>query len=165
MWRDRDIDSDAPAVIQYTSGTIGTAKGVVLSHRSVLASMEGMADSIIGPMVDVAEPRCANWVPLSHSMGLSILLMSFFVGGRVALMAPETFVASPVRWLEAITRERAQWTGGPNFAYELCAGRITAEQRKTLDLSSMRSASNGAEPVRWSAIERFGSTFAEAGFD
>jgi acyl-CoA synthetase (AMP-forming)/AMP-acid ligase II len=104
-------------------------------------------------------------VPLHHSMGLAMLLMNFYVGGRMALMAPETFVANPGTWLRAITRERAQWIGAPNFGFELCTAKVTAEQRKTLDLSSLRFVANGAELVRWPVMERFASAFAEAGFD
>jgi acyl-CoA synthetase (AMP-forming)/AMP-acid ligase II len=164
LWQERDQDEAVPALLQYTSGTSGSAKGVVLSHKAALATLEGMADSIAVALPGVDEWRNVSWVPLHHSMGLGMLLMSFFVGGRIALLAPETFVASPVTWLRTVTRERAQVIGAPNFGYELCTERITAEQRRTLDLSSLRFAANGSEQVRWPVMERFASTFAEAGF-
>jgi acyl-CoA synthetase (AMP-forming)/AMP-acid ligase II len=164
LWAAREEDLTAPALLQYTSGTIGTAKGVVLSHAAILANLAGMSKVVIDDVQDVDEYRCVSWLPVFHSMGLSVVLTSFLIGGRLALLAPETFLANPVTWLTTVTRERAQWIGAPNFGYEICAQKITADQRAALDLSSVCYAAIGAEAIRWPAMERFSDAFAEAGF-
>lgn len=164
LWAAREQDLTAPALLQYTSGTIGTAKGVVLSHAAVLDNLAGMAKVIIDDVGDVDECRGVSWLPVFHSMGLSVVLTTFLVGGRLALLAPETFLANPVTWLTTITRERAQWTVAPNFGYEICAQKVTADQRAAVDLSSLRCAPIGAEAIRWPAMEGFSAAFAEVGF-
>ena len=106
-----------------------------------------------------------TWLPVFHDMGLTNGIIQPLCGGRqCVLMPPQSFLQRPVRWLQAISRYKATISGGPNFAYEMCARKITPEQRDALDLSSWKVAYNGAEPVRADTLERFAATFASCGF-
>ncbi len=106
-----------------------------------------------------------GWLPLYHDMGLiGNVLQPLFVGATCVLMSPVAFLQRPSRWLRAISRYRATTSGGPNFAYELCARKIAPEEREGLDLSCWEVAFNGAEPVRADTLERFAEAFAAHGF-
>ncbi len=106
-----------------------------------------------------------GWLPLYHDMGLiGNVLQPLHAGGRCVLMSPVSFLQRPMRWLEAISRYRGTVSGGPNFAYELCARKASPEALAGLDLSSWRVAYDGAEPVRASTLERFAEVFAPSGF-
>ena len=160
-WRRPDISSDALAFLQYTSGSTSAPKGVMLSHRNLLHNEQLIQKTFR----QTDESVIVGWLPLYHDMGLiGNVIQPLFIGARCVLMSPMTFLQRPVRWLEAISRYRATTSGGPNFAYELCVRKISAEQRATLDLSSWRVAFNGAEPIRHETLESFASTFAPCGF-
>ena len=160
-WQDPMVTSDSLVFLQYTSGSTSTPKGVMLTHENLLQNQRMMQlafrqnqDSVI-----------VGWLPLYHDMGLiGNVLQPLFVGARCILMSPISFIQEPVRWLSAITHYRATTSGGPNFAYDFCVRKITAEQRATLDLSSWKVAFNGAEPVRPTTLDQFADTFAECGF-
>jgi 8-amino-7-oxononanoate synthase/acyl carrier protein len=105
------------------------------------------------------------WLPLYHDMGLiGGILQPLYMGRPNTLISPTHFLQRPVRWLQSISQSGATISGGPNFAYDLCAEKITAEQKRTLDLSRWSLAFNGAEPVRAETIDRFSKAFAECGF-
>jgi amino acid adenylation domain-containing protein len=160
-WREPAIDHDTLAFLQYTSGSTATPKGVMVSHGNLLHNEE-MIRRAFGQS---AESVVVGWLPLYHDMGLiGNVLQPLYLGARCILMAPVAFLQKPLRWLDAISRYRGTTSGGPNFAYELCVRKISAEQRTGLDLSSWRLAFNGAEPVRAEALERFASAFAPCGF-
>jgi acyl-CoA synthetase (AMP-forming)/AMP-acid ligase II len=111
------------------------------------------------------ESVSVTWLPAFHDMGLSNgIIQPLYTAGRCYLIPPQSFLQWPVRWLQAISRYQATVSGGPNFAYELCARRITPEQRGALDLSSWVAAYNGAEPVRADTLKRFAECFAPCGF-
>jgi len=150
------------AFLQYTSGSTSEPKGVMVSHGNLMANLEMIrarfeltADSII-----------VGWLPMFHDMGLvGNLLEVLYVGGQTVLMSPVSFVRKPVRWLEAATRFQATVIGGPNFGYALCADRITPTQKAGLDLSALRIAYCGSEPIDYRVLERFSDSFKEIGFD
>ena len=156
------LDESSTAFLQYTSGSTGSPKGVVLSHGDVLASLRAMAAALGATPRDVF----VSWLPLYHDMGLIGGWMgSLYYGFPLVLMSPLDFLARPDRWLEAIHRHRGTLSGGPNFAYELCVRRVEPEHMEGLDLSSWRIAFNGAEPVSPDTMERFTAKFAPCGFD
>ncbi|MEA2695253.1 MAG: hypothetical protein QOJ16_4640, partial [Acidobacteriota bacterium] len=160
LWRDPGIAADGLALLQYTSGSTATPKGVLVSHANLLANQE-MIRSAFG---QTAESVVVGWLPLYHDMGLiGNVLQPFYVGGSAVLLSPQAFLQRPARWLRAISRYRATTSGGPNFAYDLCVRRVGPAEREGLDLSSWRVAFSGAEPVRGATLSRFTEAFAPAG--
>lgn len=155
------IEPDTLAFLQYTSGSTSTPKGVMVGHGNLLATLEDLhlgyqhsQDSVL-----------VSWLPTFHDMGLIYgVLMSVYLGLPSILMPPAAFLQRPMNWLEAISRYRGTHSAAPNFAYEMCAERISAEDRETLDLSSWVVALNAAEPVREETIERFTTAFSGCGF-
>ncbi|MBN8232592.1 AMP-binding protein [Corallococcus macrosporus] len=160
-WRDPGVSGDTVAFLQYTSGSTGAPRGVVLTHDNLLHNSAAIQRCFQhGP-----DSVGVIWLPPYHDMGLiGGILQPLYVGFPVVLMSPLDFLARPLRWLEAVSRYRATTSGGPNFAFELCARKATAEQVAELDLSSWRLAFNGAEPLNPATLERFQRTFAPAGF-
>jgi 1-acyl-sn-glycerol-3-phosphate acyltransferase len=154
-------DSAAIALIQYTSGSTGDPKGVVLSHANLLANIRAMGEVMEASSSDVF----VSWLPLYHDMGLiGAWLGSLYYGTPVVIMPPLAFLADPARWLWAIHRHRATLSVAPNFAYEFCLKNIRDEYIKSLDLSTLRMMLNGAEPVSPSTIARFTERFQGYGF-
>jgi len=160
-WERPDVHGDTIAFLQYTSGSTGTPKGVVLDHANLLHNSALIAHAFEHTRSNLG----VFWLPSYHDMGLiGGILQPLYVGRPNILMSPMSFLQKPLRWLEAITRFGATTSGGPNFAYELCARKITPEQLEHLDLSSWKVAFNGAEPVRADTLERFAEVFAPCGF-
>ncbi len=155
------FNADDPALIQYTSGSTSDPKGVLLTHRNLLANIRAYGQSIqIQP-----DDSCVSWLPLYHDMGLiGAWLGSFYYSALVTIMSPLTFLARPERWLWAIHYHRATMSAGPNFAYELCINKIPDAAIEGLDLSSWRVAFNGAESANPNTLRRFAKRFAAYGF-
>jgi len=154
------LEPGATALIQYTSGSTGQPKGVVLSHANVLANIRAMGQAAEVAPSDVF----VSWLPLYHDMGLiGAWLGSLCLDMTAVVMSPVAFLARPARWLEAIDVYRGTLTAAPNFAYELCLGKVTDAEAGSLDLSSLRMALNGAEPVVAETMERFRDRFARCG--
>ena len=149
------------ALLQYTSGSTGNPKGVVLTHDNLIHNSE-----LIARVFAVGtDDTFVSWLPLYHDMGLiGLVLQAAYSGSRTVLMPPERFLMHPIRWLQAIQRYRAVGTAAPNFGYELCVQRITAQQKAELDLSSLRHTLNGAETVRLTTMRRFEEAFEDCGF-
>jgi 1-acyl-sn-glycerol-3-phosphate acyltransferase len=149
------------AFLQYTSGSTGDPKGVILTHANLLANVRAMTQSAQVSSQDVF----VSWLPLYHDMGLiGAWLGSLYHAFHLVLMSPLTFLARPDRWLWAIHTHGGTISGGPNFGYELCLRRVHERDIEGLDLSSWRIAFNGAEPVSPETIRCFGERFAAYGF-
>jgi len=154
-------DPAATALIQYTSGSTGDPKGVVLSHANLLANIRAMFTAIDATPADVL----VSWLPLYHDMGLiGAWLAPLYVGARCYIMSPLSFLAHPQSWLWACHRYRATISAAPNFAFELCRKQIDEADLKGLDLSSLRFVANGAEPVSIHTLRRFIERFSRYGF-
>ena len=150
-----------PAFIQYTSGSTGHPKGVLLTHDNLLANIRAITAALEVRPDDVG----ASWLPLYHDMGLiGSWLFCMHAGLPIAIQSPLAFLSRPERWLWSIHARRATLSGAPNFAYELCARKIPDAALQGLDLSSWRCALNGAEPVSPDTLERFTRRFAPYGF-
>ncbi|MBO0879392.1 MAG: fatty acyl-AMP ligase, partial [Mycobacterium sp.] len=161
-WVAPAVDASTVALLQYTSGSTSSPKGVVVTHRNLLHNLDAIAGAW-GHGDDNA--ISVFWLPLHHDMGLiGSILEAIYVGCTSFLMPPEAFIERPLRWLEAISRHRATITAGPNFAYELCVERSTEEERAALDLSSWSTAMCGAELVHAATLQRFADAFRPAGF-
>jgi 1-acyl-sn-glycerol-3-phosphate acyltransferase len=154
------VSSDAIALLQYTSGSTGNPKGVVLTHRNLLANIRAMGEAVAVRPSDVF----VSWLPLYHDMGLiGAWLGSLYHAMPLVLMPPLAFLARPQRWLRAIHRYRGTLSAAPNFAYELCLRRIDVSANPELDLGSLRAVCNGAEPISPDTMQRFLERFAPAG--
>ena len=154
-------DGSDPALIQYTSGSTGQPKGVLLTHDNLLANVAAIAGGLALTPADVG----VSWLPLYHDMGLiGSWLTCLHHGIPITLLPPTAFLARPERWLWAIHQRAATLSAAPNFAYELCARRVADAALEGLDLSTWRVALNGAEPVSSSTLERFAARLAPYGF-
>ncbi len=155
---------DDVAFLQYTSGSTGHPKGVVVSHANLLANFVQILRGFLrdNPVVDwLEELRSVCWLPPFHDMGLiGGILTPIFAGAQVTLMSPMTFLRRPKIWLESLSTQRAHISGGPNFAYEYCLQKITDGQLQNLDLSRWKVAYNGAEPLQVDVMQRFAACFA-----
>ncbi|MCX4750329.1 fatty acyl-AMP ligase [Kitasatospora sp. NBC_01287] len=161
-WREVPAGPDDLAFLQYTSGSVADPRGVMVTHRNLLANQESLR-SLLGT---TAADRFGSWLPYYHDMGLiAHLLHPVLLGSFSVQVAPDSFVRRPLRWLQAIERYGVTVAGGPNFCYDLCVRRITDEQLAGLDLSRWRLALNGAEPVRAESLRAFAERFAPTGFD
>lgn len=159
-WRPLSSDPRRVALLQYTSGSTGDARGVTLTHANLMHNFQALYG-----LIHVPGAVGVHWLPPYHDMGLiGGILLPFYAGRRTVLMSPLSFMQKPLRWLEAIHRYRGTTTGGPNFAYELCVRKIKPEECEGLDLSCWQVAVNGAEPVRPDTLSRFAEKFAPFGF-
>ncbi|MEA5510003.1 fatty acyl-AMP ligase [Crocosphaera sp. UHCC 0190] len=160
-WKLPEIRQKDLAFLQYTSGSTGNPKGVMVSHGNLLHNLQ-----IIEQGFGHTSSSCGvGWLPLFHDMGLiGNILQPLYVGFPCVLMSPVDFLQKPYRWLKAISDYRATTSGGPNFAYDLCVQKVTREQMETLDLSSWEVAFTGAEPIRAETLEAFADKFGPCGF-
>lgn len=160
-WRQADVDDDTIAFLQYTSGSTAQPRGVMVSHANLLHNV-GVAFRLGGTGTETVS---VSWLPVTHDMGLiEGVLQPAFSGCPAYLMSPAAFLQRPVRWLRAISTYRATRTGGPNFAYDIAASRVSEADRAGLDLRAWRIAYNGAEPVRHDTMASFTAAYARNGF-
>lgn len=155
------IQENDTAFLQYTSGSTGDPKGVILNHKNLLANIRAMGTSIDISPNDVF----VSWLPLYHDMGLiGAWLGSLYYGCRLVIMSPLSFLARPERWLQTIHKYRGTLSASPNFGYEVSCRRIDEKSLDGLDLSSWRLAFNGAEPVSSKTLDSFSDRFEPYGF-
>ena len=153
--------ADDLALLQYTSGSTGSPKGVMLTHANLLANVRSIGEALGMRNDDVG----VSWLPLYHDMGLiGAWLMPLYLGLTVVVMSPLAFLSRPARWVRAFHRYRGTVGAAPNFAYELAAAKVSDEDLRGLDLSAWRAALNGAEPVHPATLDRFATRFASCGF-
>lgn len=148
-------DPEAPAILQFTSGSTSDPKGVVLPHRAVCANLDAIAEAAA---LDVETDVLVSWLPLYHDMGLvGLLTLSMTTGTRFVLGAPQDFLAAPSRWMQWMSRYGGTATAGPNFSYVLAtrALRRAAKDHEDLDLSTLRVVLNGAEPIDPTTVADF----------
>jgi acyl-CoA synthetase (AMP-forming)/AMP-acid ligase II len=152
---DRDL-----AFLQYTSGSTGDPKGVMVSHGNLRRHLNQ-----IHRLVDRDGAIIVSWLPVYHDMGLIAGVLQPWYSGRVSvLMSPLNFFQKPIRWLKAIEAHHATTTVAPDFAYDVCVRKTRPEERAQLDLSRWVIAMNGSEPIRTKTMDRFTQAFAVSGF-
>jgi 1-acyl-sn-glycerol-3-phosphate acyltransferase len=155
------IEPESMALLQYTSGSTGDPKGVVLSHGNVLANIRAMGEAMAAGPADVF----VSWLPLYHDMGLiGAWLGCLYFAAPLVVMSPLTFLVRPEEWLWAIHRHRATLSAAPNFAFELCLRKVEDGAIAGLDLTSLRMVANGSEAVGPETLRRFATRFAKYGF-
>lgn len=156
-----EIKPDHIAYLQYTSGSTGDPKGVVIRHGNMLHNVACM-DEMFG-----AEQRAGRtyvtWVPMYHDMGLMNMMSALKNAAYCYFMSPVHFVQKPARWLQAISRYGAEYTLGPNFAFDYCCDKITDEEMEGVDLSQLGLITNGSEPIRLATLQRFAERFGQWG--
>jgi fatty-acyl-CoA synthase len=149
------------ALLQYTSGSTGDPKGVILTHANLLANIRAIGEALQLSRDDIG----VSWLPLYHDMGLiGAWLTLLHFGTPLVVMSPLAFLTRPERWLQAFHKHRGTISAAPNFAYELCVRKIADKDIQGVDLSNWRAALNGAEPVNPETLERFANRFASYGF-
>jgi acyl-CoA synthetase (AMP-forming)/AMP-acid ligase II len=159
-WSMPAVGADTLAFLQYTSGSTGDPKGVMLTHGNLLANLRQLQWG-----ARLRESVNVSWLPLHHDMGLiGKVLSSLFIGGRLVFMSPGHFLQRPMRWMRAITRYRGNVAYGPDFAYRMVLRAFRPEDLPELDLSHLHTVGNGAEPVRADTLDQLARTFAPAGF-
>jgi 1-acyl-sn-glycerol-3-phosphate acyltransferase len=159
--RPAHLNPTDPALIQYTSGSTGDPKGVLLTHQNLLANIRAIGEALAIRPDDVG----VSWLPLYHDMGLiGAWLGALYFGIPITILSPLAFLARPARWLWALHAHRGTISPAPNFAFDLCVKRIADDEIRGLDLSAWRLALNGSEPVSVETIQRFTRRFAPYGF-
>ena len=160
-WQDPGTTAAELAFLQYTSGSTGSPKGVMLSHANLLHNSRLLA----GAMAHTDHPVYVSWLPLFHDMGLiGNLLQAVYWHAECVVMPPAAFLQEPLRWLRAIGAHHGTLSGAPNFAYELLVRELAGQRPAGLDLSSWQLAYNAAEPVRADTLARFAAAAAPYGF-
>lgn len=159
-WQAPRTGPDDLAFLQYTSGSTSSPRGVMVTHRNLLANQEAL-QHLLGT---TAADRFSSWLPHYHDMGLiAHVLHPLWLGTWSVQLPPVSFIKRPVSWLRSIGQYGLTVGGGPNFGYDLCTRRVTDAQVGELDLSSWRLALCGAEPVRAQTLDAFARRFAPAG--
>jgi acyl-CoA synthetase (AMP-forming)/AMP-acid ligase II len=155
------VEPGGLAFLQYTSGSTGNPRGVMLSHSNLIHNLRALTRAVDSHDRDII----VNWLPLYHDMGLiGSVLHAVYTGSFCILMPPFSFIQNPIRWLRAITRYRASLSAAPCFAFGLCAQRYVPGHEADLDLSSWRAVTCGGETIRPQLLEKFAETFHPVGF-
>ena len=159
-YQPKEININDIAFLQYTSGSTNDPKGVMITHKNLLANFD-----ILHTHIGRYTTSGCSWLPLYHDMGLiGGILYPILVQATMVLMSPAYFLQAPLRWLKIISEEKIATTMAPNFAFDLCIKKATPELIQELDLSHWRYALNGAEPIRHDTLQHFTDMFSQAGF-
>ncbi|ATD08346.1 MULTISPECIES: AMP-binding protein [Pseudoalteromonas] len=162
LYVNRELEFEQVAFLQYTSGSTGAPKGVMISHKNIIGNVTHLTETSVATDNDVF----VNWLPLFHDLGLiTAILWPVYLGTSSTLMSPATFVREPINWLQAIHDYKGTMCGAPNFAYNLCTKKVSDEAISKLDLSSWKVAYNAAEPVNADTLYAFSKRFAACGFE
>jgi len=152
---------DDIALLQYTSGSTGLPKGVMVAHSNIMRNCEFIRNSFGFSTASIG----VSWLPSFHDMGLvGQIFQPVYTGFSSVYMSPVSFLQKPARWLRAFSKYRGTMGGAPNFAFDLCADNTTAEEREGLDLTSIKTIYCGAEPIRRSTFDKFVSVYKDYGF-
>ncbi|WP_330180091.1 fatty acyl-AMP ligase [Nocardia sp. NBC_01503] len=160
-WIPEPVPSATVALLQYTSGSTADPKGVIVTHGNLIHNIR-----LINRSLGLDEsPVIVGWLPPYHDMGLvSMIVAPAILPGHAVLMPTIAFLQHPIRWLRAISEYGGTASAAPNFAFDLCATRISQQARRTVNLSSLAVVANGAEPIRPESMRRFADAFAASGF-
>ena len=162
LHKSSQINTDNIAFLQYTSGSTGEPKGVIVTHLNILHNLQALQKAFEHD----TDTIIVGWLPLFNDMGLILnVLQPIYLGIPCILMPPVAFLQKPIRWLKAISKYRATTSGEPNFAYDICIEKIKTEQLANLDLSSWDLAFNGAGPLQARTLEQFSKKIARCGFN
>lgn len=160
-WCSADVQPEDLAFLQYTSGSTGNPKGVMVSHGNLIHNCLLIKNKYQHDNNTVM----GGWLPFYHDMGLiGLILQSLYLGSTLVLMSPVAFVKNPTNWLKAISKYRINTSGGPNFCFEHCLEKVDDEKLAGLDLSHWHACFNGSEPIKSQTLERFSKRFAHYGF-
>lgn len=160
-WILPNISNDSLALLQYTSGSTGVPKGVMISHENIIYNSSYIQEAGNITQRDIS----VSWLPIFHDMGLIFgVIQPLYTGFLGVIMPPESFLQKPVLWLEAITKYHGTISGGPNFGYNLCTQKVSIEEYQSLDLHGWRIAYSGSEPIRKKTLEEFSDKFKKSGF-
>ncbi len=159
QWTPAPTDRDSVALLQYTSGSTGTPRGVVIDHGNLISNL-----SSIHELLHRENNVICSWLPPYHDMGLIGNLLGWHSARHTVLMSPLSFFARPIRWLRTFAEFDANCSAAPDFAYDHCIQKVSAEERKNLDLSNWEVAINGAEMIRPETLDRFVEAFGPCGF-
>jgi len=163
VYEEQDVSADQIAYLQYTSGSTGNPKGVIIRHGNILHNI-GAQEEIFHPR-SIAGKTFVTWAPMYHDMGLMSMMTALKNGTRCYFMSPTHFVQKPARWLQAISRYRADYSLSPNFAFDFCSEKIRPEDMEGVDLSCWWAVTNGSERVRLDTLQRFAQKFGPYGYD
>ncbi|WP_196761521.1 non-ribosomal peptide synthase/polyketide synthase [Pseudoalteromonas luteoviolacea] len=156
-----EAEGDSLAFLQYTSGSTGVPKGVMISHDNIVANLATLVEATGCNRNDVF----VNWLPMFHDLGLvNTILLPVYLGAKSVLMPPVKFIQKPLSWFEAITEFGGTICGAPNFAFELCVDKLAHLELSTIDLSTWNVAFNAAEPIQAQTLVKFYEAFSKYGF-
>jgi amino acid adenylation domain-containing protein len=160
-WNPHPVLDEDIAFLQYTSGSTGEPKGVMVTHGNIIANCQVTDDNFI---THAQQDVSCSWLPPYHDMGLiGGIIAPIYKGMTAILMSPTYFLQQPLRWLEIISDKKVTMSGAPNFAYDLCVKSIKEDQVLNLDLSSLKITINGAEPILADTLSAFNKTFGKYG--